>query len=206
MRKYEEGAVFKEEWKLPRRHHLLTEFDITAIKDDINKCSGSNISKRETGSKIKLIQQQHVIAQGRVPIIKHDMNPGKGTLINYQYVITDSVGVSITTSIVPKTRTRYTAENSLISAMTLVCVVTATHYDVSTNVQIEHEHVMNKVPLEALDGVKLFYRLVGKAYGNDIPIIPVRPEMILSTDDTVQYIFEGKGAGKDLLDWLLVKR
>ena len=77
-------------------------------------------------------------------------------------------------------------------------MVAATHYDVSSDVQIEHEHVMNKVPLEVPDGVKLLYRLVGKAYGDDVPIIPVRPEMILSTDDTVGYIFEGKGAGTDL--------
>ena len=198
MRKQEEGAVLKEEWKLPGRHRLLTELDITTIKDDLKKRSGSTISKREIATKIESIQQQKVIAQGRVPITKHDMNPCKGTLINYQCAIADSVGVSITTSIVPKTRTRYTAENSLISAMALVCVVAATHYDVSTEVQIEHEHVMNKVPLEVPDGVKLLYRLVGRTYGNDVPIIPVRPEMILSTDDTVQYIFEGKGAGKDL--------
>ena len=55
MRKYEEGAVFKEEWKLPGRHRLLTELDITTIKDDLNKCSGSTISKREIDSKIESI-------------------------------------------------------------------------------------------------------------------------------------------------------
>lgn len=117
------------------------------------------------------------------------MNPCNGPLVNYQAAIAKSDGVSITTSIVPKTRTGHLAENCLISAMVLVCVVAATHYGVSTDIQVVHEHVINMIPLEVPVRVKELYIMVGKAYENDVPIIPVRPEMISSTDDTVEYIF-----------------
>ena len=198
LKRHEEGVVCKEEWKCAGRQKLLNEEDIVNISFDLNKCSGSTISTTEIAKKIEVIQKENVIAQGRVPITKGDMRPCKGTLINYQAVIASMDNVSICTSVVPKTRTRYSAENSLISAMALVCVVAATHYDVCTEVQTEHERVMNMNPLEVPPGVRMLYRMVGQAYGNDVPIIPVRPEMILSTDDTVQYIFEGKGVGTDL--------
>ena len=35
--------------------------------------------------------------------------------------------------------------------------------------------------------------MVYKVYDNDVPIFPVRLELVLSTDDTVQYMFEWKG-------------
>lgn len=42
------------------------------------------------------MQQQKMIAQGQVPITKHDVNPYNGTLVNCQTIITDSEGISIT--------------------------------------------------------------------------------------------------------------
>ena len=198
LRRYEEGKLIKEDWNLPGRHRLLSTNDIANIQFDLNKFSGSTLQTTEIGEKIRIIQKEKVIAQGRVPITKEDITPCMGTLINYQAAIANQDNVSICTSVVPKTRTRYSAENSLISAMALLCVIAAIHYDVCTEIQPEHENIMNKVPLDVPPGAQLMYRMVAKAYGKDVPIIPVRPEMILSTDDTVQYIFEGKGQKKDL--------
>lgn len=45
LRKYKEGKVFKEEWRLP-------ESDVTNIQDSMNKCSGITISKREIDEKV----------------------------------------------------------------------------------------------------------------------------------------------------------
>lgn len=55
LRKYKEGKVFKEEWRLP-------ESDVTNIQDSMNKCSGITISKREIDEKVQLMQQQKMIA------------------------------------------------------------------------------------------------------------------------------------------------
>ena len=58
--------------------------------------------------------------------------PSKQTCKNYLALVANESGVSICTSITSKTRTRYTTESSLISAMALICVVSATHFDIST--------------------------------------------------------------------------
>ena len=41
-------------------------------------------------------------------------------------------------------------------------------------------------------GVRILYEMTSKALGG-IPIRPVKPCYVFSTDDTVLYIFEGKG-------------
>ena len=164
----------------------LVKNDIANIQFDLNKLSGSILQTTESGRKIRIIQKEKVIARGRIPITKEDITPCMDTLINYQAAIASEENVSICTSVVPKTRTRYSAENSLISAMALLCVIAAIHYDVCTEIQPEHENIMNKVPLDVPPGAQLLYKVVAKAYGKDVPIIPVRPEMILSMNDTVQ--------------------
>ena len=45
---------------------------------------------------------------------------------------------------------------------------------------------------QASDGAQLLYEMVCKAHGKNIPIFPVRPQYLLTTDDTIEYIFEGK--------------
>ena len=37
--------------------------------------------------------------------------------------------------------------------------------------------------------------MVRKSYGN-LPIMAVKPHLVLSTDDTVNYIFDGTSSGK----------
>ena len=69
---------------------------------------------------------------GRVPITRMGIIPSKQTCKNYLALVANESGVSICTSITSKTRTRYTTESSLISAMALICVVSATHFDIST--------------------------------------------------------------------------
>ena len=93
---------------------------------------------------------------------------------------------------ISKTRIQYTTGNSLISAMALICVVSATHFDISTDFQRKVENDM-KV---ADEGVSLFYKLVSKLYNNS-PILPVKPELLFSTEDTVNYIYDGLDNDKD---------
>ena len=46
------------------------------------------------------------------------------------------------------------------------------------------------------EGVLLLYKLVSKLY-NNLPILLVKPELLFSTDDTVNYIYDGLGNDKD---------
>ena len=65
-------------------------------------------------------------------------------------------GVSICTSVTPTVQTRYSAENSLISAMALLCCVAATYYDVATPETIEDEKILNVQILEQKSCMKWF--------------------------------------------------
>ena len=53
--------------------------------------------------------------------------------------------------------------------------------------------------------MKKLHRVVTKIYGS-LPVIPIRPEIILSTDDTVNYIFEVKGSNNVRFRELLQKK
>ena len=92
----------------------------------------------------------------------------------------------------PNTSGRYTAENSLISAMALLCVIAATHCFVVP----EYNPDMYREISEASEGVKILFDVLQHVHDN-APLFFVRPELIFSTDDTVQYIFEGKGVEKE---------
>ena len=93
---------------------------------------------------------------------------------------------------IPKTGTRYTARNSLISEMTLICVVSTTHFDISTEFQrkIEDDMKVND------EGVSLLYNLVSKLH-NNLPTLHIKPKLIFSIDDTVNCIYDGLGNDKD---------
>lgn len=167
------------------KHRLLIDTDIEIIQFDLNKYSSSTKSKKEIGKKNNAIQQETVVAQGCVPITKHDILRYNRTLINYQALIADNDILSITTHIMLEKRTRYTAGNSWIPVMDLVCVVAATRYDLATDIQSEYEHIIHEVLLEIIYRVKCVYRMVDRVYGNGAPMLFVRPRMILSIDDTV---------------------
>ena len=130
---------------------------------------------------------------GNVPITNINNQPVMRTLTNYKALIANNKGVSICTTVTPKTTTRYTSENSLISSMALLCVIASTHYIAVTEIQ----HKVEKEVREEDEGVKMLYSMISKSH-NNLPIFPIRPELVLSTDDTVNYIFDGKSEEKDL--------
>lgn len=91
------------------------------------------------------------------------------------------VGMSSTR---PKTNTRWTAERSLISAMSFALVVAATHYRV-----VDRERKGN-FPDQATEGAKLLRDLVEEAH-DGAPLYLVPPHRIMNHDDNARYFFEG---------------
>ena len=81
-------------------------------------------------------------------------------------------GVSICNKTVSKTFGRYTAENSLISAMALLCVVASTHFWPTTLIDCD----LYRDAKATYDGVKLWFDLVSKVYHN-APICLVYPDL-----------------------------
>ena len=193
LQRYREGKKIEDNWNRKGRKRLLDEDDIKEINDVLNKRSGLTIEKEEIVEKIKSSRNKRVTDDGLVPITKQDITVSNKSIINYRAMLAVSSGISISTTSVTKTNTRYTAENSLISAMALLGVVAATHYFICDEGQLEIKTEMRDAP----DGVELLYKLVSDVYGN-LPIFAVKPELLFSTDDTVNYIYEGKGETKDV--------
>ena len=93
-------------------------------------------------------QNKLVVENGCAPITKTNISPHPSTLTNYQALLACREGASVCTSVTPKTQTRYSAEILLISAMTLLCCVAATHYNVVTPETIEDEKILKVQILE----------------------------------------------------------
>ena len=70
--------------------------------------------------------------------------------------------------------------------MALHCVISFTRYEVVSEQIRDVEKDIRKSSI----GVKKLHKVVTKIYGN-LPVFPIFPKLILSTDDTVNCIFEG---------------
>lgn len=138
--------------------------------------------------KIQTCHKSKVIKERRVPITKQDQKISKKSLINYRAMLACTKGISISTTVVSKMTTRYIAENSLMSAMALICVVASTHYYVYDEGQLELRRNIFLNP----DGVRMFHNMTANVHDN-LSIFPVRPELLFYANDTVNYICEGKG-------------
>ena len=64
---------------------------------------------------------------------------------------------------------------------------------------------MEKEIIKSSIGVKKLHKVVTKIYGN-LPVFPIFPELIPSTDDTVKYFLSGKIVTIAALDWLIQKK
>ena len=154
------------------------------------KCiSGSKISTNNFRKNIQQAQLRSVSESGRVPLTKIDYHPHRTTIHNYAALIVREKNISITTSETPNTCTCYTAENSFIYAMALLCVISTTRYEVVSETSSD----IKKDTIKDSFGVKKLYKVVTKIYGN-LLVFTILPELILSMYDTVNYIFGVKGS------------
>jgi hypothetical protein len=89
-----------------------------------------------------------------------------------------------------KSSTQYAAKNSLILSMAFLLLVALTHYVIMQHKnQKDYKDIKN-----APEGAQKLFDLVREAHGG-LPIFLIKPSDI---DDTVAYVFGGKGMGKDL--------
>lgn len=88
-------------------------------------------------------------------------------------------------SVLLKTNRRHIADHSLNNAVTYLIVVASTHFIIGHECPTSIRDKMSEGAIMLLD-------LVSKANGG-VPVCPIPPQYILSTDDTVEYVYEGKG-------------
>ena len=155
--------------------------------DALEEKSGQTIKNDELLSIIKETRSKNIEAVGLVPICA-TKNPSHTSINNYKAVLASQSSVSINTTAISKTNNRYTAENSLISAMTFLVVIASTHFILANEEKDKIRKDMKDVPV----GIKMLYDMASKVHGN-LPVIPIKTQHIYSSTDTIMYVFEGKG-------------
>ena len=152
LRDHKEGKqIIDNDWNSRGQPRLLKDKDITKISDALEKESGKTIGENELISIIKDTRSKNIEAAGLVPICA-TKNPSRTSVNNYKCVLASQASVSITTTAISKTNNRYTAENSLISAMAFLIVVASTHFILAN----EENDEIRKEMKDAPKGVKCY--------------------------------------------------
>ena len=182
----------REEWGQIGRNKLLGKPEANKLIKRLKTHTGSVITADDVVQKINETRVREADELGLVPITSRNYKPCRATLDNYLAELANSDGVHIAASVSKKTTSRYTAENSLISSMCLAVLIAATHFIIVQDVNQDVEKMLKQTKN---NGVKLMYNLVCKCNKN-LPMIPLRPEYVYSSDDTTTYCYEGKGENK----------
>ena len=82
-----------------------------------------------------------------------------------------------------KPMTRYIAENSLCSAFSFAITVLSTHFIIGKSLS---NKLLNLLSKEALETIEIVSKL-----NNNMPCMPINPNLVFSTDDTMMYVYEG---------------
>ena len=82
--------------------------------------------------------------------------------------------------------TRFDAENFLRASISNLALIGSTHFIPVSNEDAEIREEMKSLS----EPTKMLLKRVADAWGTSV--FPVLPELIVSTDDTTEYIFEGK--------------
>ena len=191
LKRSNDGKQIRNTWNAAGRARLLDDTHIDRITNELIHKHGLSIGTETVKKKIMEVQESKAVENGLVPILNSN-KPCRSSLSNYMALLATQPGINICKQVIDKTKSRYTAENSLISAMALLCVVAATHIFVVPKMISDIYHGIK----ECSKGVRLLFDMVSKVHGN-LPLFVAHPDLVFSTDDTVQYIFEGKGVAKE---------
>lgn len=105
------------------------------------------------------------------------------TLKNSMARLACNTEVTVSCKVVAKTNRRHIADHSLNNAVTFVMIIAANHYIIGKECPLDRWNKMS-------EGAKLLLDLVSEA-NDGLPVCPIKPQYCFSTDDTVQYVFEG---------------
>jgi hypothetical protein len=105
---------------------------------------------------------------------------------NYMAMLSNQQNLSISQSCSQKTSTQFAAENFLRVSISNLALIGITHFIPVSNEDAEIREEMKSLS----EPTKMLLKRVADAWGTSV--FPVLPELIVSTDDTTEYIFEGK--------------
>jgi hypothetical protein len=179
---------------------LLEISDLKLVAENMKQTSGRTAGNKEIQNAIIQSRCDKASRQGFVPITETIACPARTTISNYKGLLASHSEVSVVREAVPKTQTRYTAENSWMSSVCFMVLVAATHFIPMTTQTGLYEEQQKKLK-DASAGANELFTLVLKA-NSDRPILAIKPAYIYSTDDTTTYVCQGEQRTKE--DFLLV--
>jgi hypothetical protein len=186
------GGLQNCPWNAKGRPRMISKEGLINIRSHLDRMEGKTTGNIEVRENIIEFQQEAIRRQGRVPIGVH-IQPSQQTIRNYLARLAAMKGMDFVERTTIKSSTQYTAKNSLISSVAFLLLVASTH-DVVTR---QKNQKIYKDIRNAPEGAQKVFDLVQEAHGG-LPIFPIKPSHMTTTDDTVAYVFDGKGMGKDL--------
>ena len=94
--------------------------------------------------------------------------------------------LSLTQTATAKTNTRVAADNTIRGSVTHLALIAATHFvEVNTDDLVVRNH-LKQLP----EQTKMIYNMMVDCC-KGVPVFPVHPELIFSTDESTQFVYEG---------------
>ena len=91
--------------------------------------------------------------------------------------------LSLKQSAIAKTNTWFAAEHSIRGAISNVILITITHFIEMDEEDIDMRRELKEVPSKT----RMLYDLITDSW-NGVPIVPIIPELIISTDDSTVFM------------------
>ncbi|CAB9522639.1 expressed unknown protein [Seminavis robusta] len=162
--------------------------DVFDVSTGLSTNQGSSLGYGQIESIIATTAKKKLEAKGMSVLRNEAVSPCRSTVSNYGGALALLSGTSCTTSkVINKTPTREIAENSLRSSQAFGAAVGTSHY---MPTEIEHPEVRKFLNEKATDSEKHVYNTISMLHKGG-PLLPVRKGLILSSDDTTEWIVEG---------------
>ncbi len=175
--------VLDTDWTGAGHPPLATIDEIKSIAENMEYQSGRTIFPDDVS---KILSNRHMMKIKDAGFVSLDSPKfSSSTKTNYLAMIAYQSNVLILQTSIIKTTTRFAAESSIRGCISNLALIGSTHF---FPVQNEDSNIRAKI--KTLPGsTKMLLEMILAAWGTSVS--PVLPELIVSTDDTTEYIFEG---------------
>jgi hypothetical protein len=181
--KHANGINIFGECKGKGRPQICSDHDVKEIAESWELEVGKTYNRTDVELMLKKKQAATMEKAGFTNII--DRSISINTVNNYAAMLADESTIAISQSYIPKSNTRYAAENSIRGSIATLGVIASTHF---INVDKEDDDI--RAEIKSLpSGTRKMYDMATDYFG--AAVYPVEPYLLYSTDDTTEYIFEG---------------
>ena len=160
---------------------------------------GCSIGRAEISKALIEVQNKSMLPSRGIAPIGLIAKPSKSTITNYMTMAATQVDVSLVKTTTPKTYQRFAAKHSLRSCMSFILTVASTHFIPGS----PNKHFKQNVLFNLDKGSRILLNMIEEATGTEV--YPLPTHLLLSTDDTTSYVFEGKLDGNNT-SWSLVSK